>query len=223
VTIRAVGFDLDGTLYPAWRMYALAGDLALMHPRIFWAYGRARRYLRKESGGNPFPEGWKARQAAFVARRLGIGEEKISGDIDRFVYAAMERRFSLLRSFQGLPSCLDRLASGGLKLGLLSDLPPGAKLKAMGLNDRFEVALCSEDFGVLKPAPAPFLALARAMDTEPGEMLYVGNNYDYDCRGAKALGMKTALRGLKKGKDADFSFLSWKSLADWILDQAKVS
>ena len=204
-------------------MYILAADLAARHPGIFWAYGRARRVLRRESAGKPFPEGWRARQAAFVAGQLGIGEDRASRDMDKYIYAALERRFAMLRPFQGLTACLDRLSAGDLRLGLLSDLPPRAKLEGMGLSGRFEVAICSEDYGTLKPAPAPFLALARVMDLQPQEMIYVGNKYEYDCVGARALGMKTALLGPGKGPDADFSFISWRSLSDWILDQTRLS
>jgi putative hydrolase of the HAD superfamily len=152
-----------------------------------------------------------------VAERLGIGEDRASENLDSFVYGAMERRFALLRPFAGIRSCLDRLADRGLRLGLLSDLPPKAKLKAMGLSDHFDVALCSEDYGALKPSPGPFLALAEALDSDPGEMIYVGNTYNYDCVGAKAVGMKTALLGHGKGPHADFVFRSWGKLGDYLI------
>ena len=221
MAIKAVGFDLDGTLYPAWRLYALSCDLALRHPSLYWAYGQARRVLREEGRGRPFPEGWKKKQAAFVALRLGIDPEQASRKIDSFVYEAMSERFAFLVPFSGVGPCLQRLALHGLRLGVLSDLPPKAKLEAMGLSGHFETALCSEDYGILKPSPLPFKALANALGSAPDEMIYVGNKYRYDCVGAKALGMRTALFGRERGPQVDFSFRSWEKLADWILDQAR--
>jgi putative hydrolase of the HAD superfamily len=217
VAIKAVGFDLDGTLYPAWMMYVLVADLAALHPGIFWAYGNARRSLRKESADVPFHEGWRTRQSAFVAKRLGIAEDRASESIDEFIYRAMDRRFALLRPFAGIGPCLDRLADRGLRLGLLSDLPPETKLKAMGLSNRFDAALCSEDYGALKPASEPFLALAEALGSAPEQMVYVGNKYGFDCAGAKAVGMKTALLGHGKGPYADFVFRSWEKLGDYLI------
>ncbi|MCX7027627.1 MAG: HAD family hydrolase [Spirochaetes bacterium] len=221
MAIKAVGFDLDGTLYPAWRLYALSCDLALRHPGLYVAYGQARRILRKAGEGKPFPEGWKKKQAAFVALRLGIDPDQASQKIDSFVYEAMAERFAFLAPYSGVGPCLHRLATCGLRLGLLSDLPPKAKLEAMGLSSRFETALCSEDYGILKPSAFPFQALAEALGSAPDEMVYVGNKYGYDCAGAKALGMRTALFGRGGGPQADFSFRSWEKLADWILDQAR--
>lgn len=162
-------------------------------------------------------ESFRTRQAALVARNLGADAETVAKAIDRTIYSTIENRFSYIRPFKGAAACLDSLHKAGLKLGLLSDLPPVKKIGLMGLDDYFESILCSEDFGALKPDPRPFAALAQALSTPPELMLYVGNKHEYDILGAKAAGMQTALVSRRKSSAADFTFKAWDELREWIL------
>lgn len=137
--------------------------------------------------------------------------------IDTTIYTVIENRFRFIRPFRGAVACLGSLRDAGLRLGLLSDLPPVKKISLMGLDGYFESMLCSEDFGALKPDPRPFVALAQTLSTPPESMLYVGNKMEYDILGAKAAGMQTALFSRRKCVDADFTFQSWNELREWIL------
>ena len=107
-------------------------------------------------------------------------------------------------------------------MGLLSDFPPERKLEYMKLNF-WDVKLCSEDTGRLKPAPDSFLELARKMGKNPENMLYVGNNPGYDVAGAHAAGMKAALiwprwkRRPAAGPRPDFVFYDYRQLCDFVL------
>ena len=219
VGIKAVGFDLDGTLYPAWMMYAVSVDIGIRHPRLLQAYSAARRIMRtrKFSEAADSTQPFKARQAALIARSLGTDPEIVSKAIDTTIYSIIENRFSYIRPFKGAAACLDSLHKAGLKLGLLSDLPPVKKIGLMGLDGYFESMLCSEDFGALKPDPRPFVALAQALETPPASILYVGNKHEYDVLGAKAAGMQTALVSRRKSGCADFTFHAWDELREWVL------
>lgn len=228
MAIRAVGFDLDGTLYPGWIMYAASLGAGLRHPRFYSAFGEARRALRKElasrnMGKYPPDSSLGGRedlldfQRRFLATRLGISLEEAGSLMENRCYRDVEDKFSRIRPFPGVAACLARLESKGLAIGLLSDLPPKGKVERMGLESRFKSILCSEDFGALKPAARPFLALAEALGTAPEDMAYVGNKIAYDMEGAKALGMKTAYLGKSRHPSVDFSFRSWEALAEWVL------
>ena len=227
VGIKAVGFDLDGTLYPGWKMYFYSADLGVRHPALLSAYGKARKALHEESRREP-PAGagmarsFRDRQAALIAASLGIGEAEAARAMERMVYAAMAERFRFIKPYPGVLSCLEALRNSGLRLGLLSDLPPARKTALLGLEGRFDSLLCSEDFGALKPSRKPFLALAEALGTEPGSILYVGNKREYDIEGAKAAGMMAALMGRGTTPAADFVFRRWEDLADWILERSGV-
>jgi putative hydrolase of the HAD superfamily len=232
VNIKAVGFDLDGTLYPAWLMYAVSADIGIRHPRLLHAFSRVRKLLRKPGivgalaqdaalarQTQTASETFKIQQASLVAKSLGADPVITAQSIDNIVYSAIEKRFSRVKPCPGVTSCLGALRHSGLRLGLLSDLPPAKKIKLLGFEDYFDLVLCSEDFGALKPDPRPFSALSAGLSVEPESILYVGNKREYDIAGAKSIGMKTAFIGRGKDPDADFSFTKWENLTRWILDR----
>lgn len=219
-------------------MYVFSADLALRHPALLSAYGAARRALHAEAcresaqeGTGPAPGAspleaprdsrrFRDRQAALIAASLGIPEAEAARAVEQVIYAAMAERFRFIKPFRGVLPCLEALRSSGLRLGLLSDLPPPRKTALLGLEGRFDALLCSEDYGALKPSREPFLALADALGAEPGSILYVGNKREFDVEGAKAAGMMTALMGRGKASGADFVFRRWEELSKWILERS---
>jgi putative hydrolase of the HAD superfamily len=220
----AVAFDLDGTLYPAYRVYLAALPGMLGNARLLYAFNASRRKMRelgadKEYRRSPPKDSasFHAREAAVVAERLGIGAAEAEERMELHFYRNIEALFSGVRLFRGLESALDALAAGGLRLALLSDLPPTRKLELLGLGGRFEAALCSEDSGFLKPAAEPFAMLAARLSLEPSRILYVGNSPSIDVRGAKAAGMSAAIVSRRRVEGADLSFFDWNKLVDFAL------
>lgn len=225
MAIKAIGFDLDGTLYPGWTMYALTMDLGIAHPRFLSAFGKVRLEMRRGS----FPdegvhadalspgERFRAGQSAALARRLDIDPRKADILIQKIIYEKTARRFSLVRPYPGLEPCLAALKQAGFRLGILSDLPCEEKLERMGLSHWFETARCSEDSGALKPDPRSFLDLASRLEANPDEMIYVGNKPLYDVEGARSVGMKTAILSRRDCPRADLRFSRWRDFATWAI------
>jgi putative hydrolase of the HAD superfamily len=220
----AIAFDLDGTLYPNPRLYLAAFPGMARKARRFLAFNAARHALRKR--GAELPRGadapadgpsFRAAEAALVAERLGIEADSAAALVDREFYDELEGLFARVRPYRGLKSALNELARAGLRLALLSDLPPKRKLALMGLSGFFEVELCSEDTGFLKPAAEPFAMLASSMGLPPERILYVGNSSRIDVRGAKAAGMSAALISLRASPEADLSFYDWRKLVAFAL------
>jgi HAD superfamily hydrolase (TIGR01509 family) len=96
---------------------------------------------------------------------------------------------------------LSAIQARGYKLGAVSNLPWGApshiwrkELERFGLARYFiQVSFCV-DVGFRKPHPDIFTACTQALEVSPEETLFVGDSQRADIRGAKALGMMTALR-----------------------------
>jgi putative hydrolase of the HAD superfamily len=222
----AVAFDLDGTLYPNSSLYALALPLMLAKPRAFIAFSSARNKMRALSigkgGGGPKPGNgpeFRSLQASLVAASLGMKDpEEAASMIERCFYRGVEELFDRVKPFRGLAKALDELSRGGLRLALLSDLPPARKLELLGLSGTFEAALCSEDTGSLKPARPPFTMLASRLGLPPGRILYVGNSPSIDLRGAKAAGMSAAIVSRRRHRGADLSFYDWGKLVEFALN-----
>jgi putative hydrolase of the HAD superfamily len=221
---EAVAFDLDGTLYPNLNLYLTAIPGMLCKARRFLAFNAARRSLRgrgaalsRASGTPTDGPSFRAAEARLVADNLGIGEAEAAALIARDFYGEVEELFSRVRPYRGLVPALGALAASGLRLALLSDLPPKRKLELMGLSDFFEVALCSEDAGFLKPAAEPFAMLASSLGLPPERILYVGNSGRIDACGAKAAGMSAALVSRRRNPAADLSFYDWRTLVDFAI------
>ena len=134
--------------------------------------------------------------------------------IRRIAYTEWTRCFSHISPYSGVVDTIKKLRALPLKTAVLSDFPLSDRLERLGIDGLWDVKMSSEDTQYLKPSPKPFLMMAERLGMDPGRILYVGNNYEYDVMGAAAAGMKTALTGSclnKKGK-ADIVFKTYKEL-----------
>ena len=221
--ISAVAFDLDGTLYPNYRLNIRLLPFLCRHLRLIAAFGRARNIIRdeQEQASSYHQPDFYNYQAQIVARLLNTEPEQFKEKIDRLIYRGWEPFFSRIKLFPHVREFLAELKTAGLKLGLLSDFPPEIKLKNLGLNGYWNTVLCSESIGALKPAIRPFAELADALCCPPEQILYVGNSHRYDVEGARRAGMKTALFThwfmYSGGNKADFTFHSYRQLRDFVL------
>lgn len=218
--IKAVAFDIDGTLYPNHKMYRYLAGSFLLHPRLGLAYARARKEIRIDP---PFDgEPLHTRLAQIIAKDLNIPFHKAGNLMTEKLYKKWVVSFKRVRAFKGVESLLFRLSSKGMPLAVLSDFPVDKKLNYMGINDYFKVRLSSEDCGRLKPDPRPFNYLQEKLNVPAENILYVGNSYEKDIIGAKNVGMKTAYivgfwkKKKKNYEKADFIFSSYKELETYL-------
>jgi putative hydrolase of the HAD superfamily len=201
MAVKAVCFDIDGTLYPKGQT-----GLKLMcsfwpSPRLAYHYRRFRKAVREEVGIITVPEnqeGFRRRQAAWILEDMG---RELTGNavstmekrIEKQFYSCWKRSFSTLKPYQGIREAMLRFQSKGCRLGILSDFPVEEKLKTLGVADLIDFFCCSEDAGYLKPHPKPFHLLARNLEVGVEEIVYVGDSYHKDIVGAAGVGMKTCL------------------------------
>jgi len=64
-------------------------------------------------------------------------------------------------------------------------------LKRIGADKYFHYLFTSKDLGYEKPDPRFFQKIAEEIKTDPSECVMIGNIYEKDISGAKAVGMKT--------------------------------
>jgi putative hydrolase of the HAD superfamily len=220
VKFSALAFDLDGTLYPAYRLNFRLVPFLLKEQRHMRAMDKARKYLR-ESGA--YEGEFYEQQAALMAEILGQSAEKIKERNERLIYRGWEPIFKKVRPFPHLRETLDAFQRAGIRMGLLSDFPPETKMENLKLSAYWDTMLCSEVVGRLKPDPASFLELARRLEIPPQQILYVGNSVPYDVGGARNAGMKSALirPGWKKKAPRlipDFVFHDYRQLREYVLN-----
>jgi putative hydrolase of the HAD superfamily len=218
--LRALAFDIDGTLYSNVRMYLHSFTPALAHPKLAVNFGRVRKAIRRI---RPV-ENFRHLQAAMLAERMGTTPEHAFALAERFLYQNWVTSFRGLKPYPGVRSTLEEFRAAGLKLAAMSDFPIQGKLGYLGLDGLWDLAFTSEDTHYLKPHPEPFLRLIEELGVQAQEILYVGNSYAYDVLGAKAVGMRTAhlSRRPVKNSEADFTFFRYSRLRDFVFAQTAV-
>ncbi len=193
--IRAVLFDVDGTLYRQTpvrlRMTAELVAFAAAHPfraattwRALSAYRVAQESLRGQDDGGA------ARQLEVAASRTGLDRDSIAAIVDEWM---IERPLQYLARYRadGVVALLEFLNARRVPMGVLSDYPALKKIEALGLQSYFSLVLCGGDpeIGAFKPNPRGFLAACDRWDIEPADVLYVGDRVDADAAGAAAARM----------------------------------
>jgi HAD superfamily hydrolase (TIGR01549 family) len=201
--IKAVLFDLDGTLYHQPRMRALmALELSTMIVTKPWsarrrlkalsAYRRAQESLRESTDARVSP----GAQIEFASTRSGMLASEVGALVEEWMF---ERPLKYMRmcSAEGLSPLLALLERARVPIGVLSDYPAEAKLRALGLAGRFSPVLCSTDpeIAALKPHPRGFLRASEHWRVDPAEVLVVGDRADVDGGGARAAGMPCVVIG----------------------------
>jgi len=221
--IKAVAFDIDGTLYRTWRFNIRMPVHFFGHLYFFSQYGLVRRKMRKMMASS---DDLCKLQAELMSKRLFCSPEKAQLILDKIVYKGMEKMFRTIRPCKGAYDFIKKLKDNGYKIGILSDFPPEQKGEIWGIKSLCDVILGTEAAGALKPSPVPFLKLAEKLELKPEQILYVGNNHKYDILGSKNAGMKAAWIKQpelfkKKSEEADITFYHYKELDEAFFNGAK--
>ena len=213
--IKAVAFDIDGTLYRNWQLNVRMSFHFLKHHLFFLHYGLVRKELRKMPASKNFVQ----LQDELMAKKINCTPEEAHRQLDEIVYEGLKKYFPRITPCAGVVELIKKLKEKGYKIAILSDFPPSQKGDLWGLLEYCDVVLGSEDIGALKPAPEPFAALVEELHIPSDQILYVGNSHKYDVIGARKVGLKTAwfitsLQKLfgKKSKVADITFSKYSQL-----------
>ena len=219
--IKAVAFDIDGTLYRTWKLNIRIIFHFLRYNQFFLKYGLVRSKIRKI----PLNDTFKNVQTQMMAKKLHCSPSEAELLLTKIVYAGLSSYFYKIKPYKGAIELIRELKEAGIKTALLSDFPPEQKGDIWGAKDLCDVVLGTEETGALKPSPAPFLKMADLLGLPRDQILYVGNSHKYDVTGAKNAGMKSAyiLTGFRrlfnlKLKEADFSFKSYRQLKNIVLN-----
>lgn len=188
--IKAIGFDLDGTLYPSNQklneeIERLKIEVVARHNS--WRFGEAREkfdevhnklgsstktliYLGVD-GVEFFTRVWDEIELEKFIKR----DERLVEMFERLKQARFRRRMFLLSNSNRRDQIKKKLALVGLDEGV------------------FELVVSTVELGSVKPDPAPFLFCLEKLGLGAEEVLYVGDKVSTDIEGAMGVGMKTCL------------------------------
>jgi len=218
--IEAVAFDIDGTLYPDWRLFIRIAPYFFKNFSFFYKYGKVRYILHRTA---PLPDFFEY-QARLMAAYMEIPTEKAHSLIREKIYDGLAEFFPRIKPFAFMQETLKLFKERGLKLAVLSDFPPEQKGDLWGCKPLFDCILGSEACGALKPSAYPFGILQHSLNVPAERILYVGNSIRSDVKGARNAGMKTAYlaplwrRILHKNPaEADICFKNYRQLCKIVL------
>ncbi len=216
--IKGILFDVNGTLinihtdenmeeiYRVVSRFLAYQGICLTGQEVKEQYFRIMAEQKKR-GGEKFPEFdavavWRAllSRNGNPSRRLPPNRLKI---MPRFL-AEIYRSISLhrLELYPDVRVVLDELRPR-FPLAAVTDaqsvwaLP---EMRATGIDGYFDPVVVSGDYGFRKPDPRLFQVALDALNAEPEEALFVGNDMYHDVYGAGKMGMKTIFFASNQGR-----------------------
>ena len=188
MAIRAIIFDLDDTLYPE-RSYVLSGFdavAAAFTGRLNPSFDLAQRM--RELSESPH----RRRVFNVVCAEAGVADADACAA--EMVQAYRNHR-PMISLFPDAEAALRRYR-GQYRLGLISDgylAPQDAKIDALGIRDRFDAVILTDQWGreFWKPHPRAFQVVMDQFELEPAALTYVSDNLAKDFVAPNRLGWRT--------------------------------
>lgn len=190
--VRAVCLDLDDTLWPVEPAIARA-EAAMMDwlarhcPRVLERHDAASiRRLRAEVAAlhpDRLHDLSFLRRAALERAIAGAGYAAAMADGAFAAFFAARNRVEL---FDDVLPALARLAS---RYRLLALSNGNADLGAVGIAERFELAVSAREAGAAKPDAAIFRLMLERASLDPRDVVYVGDDPLADVEGARRAGL----------------------------------
>ncbi len=194
--IQAVTFDVGGTLIEP-------------HPSVGHVYAEvAARHgwegLSAEALTRRFKAAWGSRHPFQHTRSewARVVDETFDGLVNtppsQSFFPELFERFAqpgAWRVFDDVFPALDRLASRGLKLGIISNWDERLRplLHHLKLDTFFEVVVVSWEIGFSKPSPIIYEQAVRKLALAPRAILHVGDDPELDVSAARAVGLEARL------------------------------
>ncbi|WP_275553540.1 phosphoglycolate phosphatase [Mixta sp. Marseille-Q2659] len=182
--IRALAFDLDGTLVDS-------------VPGLAEAVDRTLNALQLPAAGAPRVSTWIGNGADIMVERAlnwALQRQPEADQLrdgralfDKFYAETAEAGTTL---FPHVAQILDKLSAAGIPLALVTNKPTpfiAPLLRALGIERHFSLVIGGDDVAAKKPHPAPLFLVLGKFGLLPQELLFVGDSRN-DILAAKAAG-----------------------------------
>lgn len=190
VTIQAVLFDLDNTLYDREEAFMAWADDFLRHDLQMADEGEI--VVTLQSLRELDAAGYGSKAAIFERLRYLFPSHPPAVDLTLAQF--FSRFLSYIRLEPDTEELLTRLRQLSLPFGVVTNGGPRQwdKLRKLGIHDVTGCLFVSHDHGISKPDPRIFLAAAQCLAVPIEQTLFVGDNPVADIGGAQRVGMITA-------------------------------
>lgn len=198
--IRAVLFDLDGTLFDhaasaSTGLHAFVqGFGAEPTPALeqSWFDIEDRLYPRYLTGELSFQEQRRERLRQFLPL-AGLPVPAMDNDLDDTFARYLHGYEHAWTAFPDVAPTLARLRKYGLTLGVITNgnhEQQSRKINRIGIEPLLDSLFSSGQMGHAKPASQAFTVPCGDLQLSPGNVLYVGDNFLVDVEGARGAGLE---------------------------------
>ncbi|MEN3001583.1 MAG: HAD family hydrolase [Armatimonadota bacterium] len=206
--IRAIGFDLDDTLclYMPIAMRArrqafaelvqplLEVDIETIDQAYRQAFWQMMDEIKREPWRSRYLQSGEPTRTETMRRMLTLLGFVPDGLAEQLSARYLELRESQLQLFEDTLPVLQALRQHHT-LFLITNGPAREQrreLHLLGLEPYFELVAIEGELGVGKPDPAIFLHVQEQLHLAPEQILFVGNSWEHDVKGALQVGWRAA-------------------------------
>jgi HAD superfamily hydrolase (TIGR01509 family) len=156
--------------------------------RILRVFRSLREQLALEPG-----ERVEARSFERTADACGVAPERVRDIVERWMQEAPLRHLLVCR-YAAVDELFAALRRRGIAIGVFSDYPAEAKLRALELAAEVVRSATDPDVDRLKPDPRGLAVVAARLGATPEACLVIGDRDDRDGEAARRAGMRFLLR-----------------------------
>lgn len=198
--IKAVIFDLDGTLYDKSHLPLRLVASQILHGKLIML--KRERSVRKLLKGKYFGDKDRFEEAFFSHFMRKNAKEWFYGTYMPDTIKILKKHYHIA---PWVEDCLKSLHDKGVKIAVFSDYGyVEEKLEALDFDLKWtDYLFDAPSLGGLKPSKETFLKICNTMDVSPQNCLMVGDRDDTDGAGAIAAGMQ--FKKINKGEKPDLS------------------
>jgi putative hydrolase of the HAD superfamily len=192
---QALIFDVDGTLYNQGKLrrkmvFELLCCLVnkqhfIRDINVLYTFRKKRDILSRNNDEAGCLEN---RQYAGVAYELGMGIEEVQRIVSDWIF---EKPLNYLSAciYPGVKDLFSLLTKNKIKIGIFSDYPCRAKLKALGLYANAMVCATEKKVDRFKPDPKGLFFTAEKLGVPAMNCFFIGDRDDKDGECARRAGM----------------------------------